>query len=608
MDRNRIVLLIALVLLPLGGLEARLVQLQLVEGIDPASLINRRQSIEILRAPRGRILDVRGRVVAADERAFDLYLVLEEFEKRPPPVAPLLGVPPAELQEAIEDVYAKIERQVRVRPAAEHSRLYKRERRVPYLLRRDIPFTAAVKIETSPEEFPGLMVRESLKRVYPYREAGCHLVGYLKRVTSSETQFRELLQKGYFYEGFEDLIGQDGVATLYRRGAFHEELIGAVALEKRYDDLLRGRSGVAILEREAGTNRKQTVDLKPSEPGRDLELTLDIEVQRDVERILSEGPHLAAAAVLDVATGAVVALASNRLYDPNDFTPPGNAAAIRAALQDPQNKPLMSRAFQDQFALGSAFKAVTSIAGLEEKVVRAEERLPCRGKFDERLTKFNCWIWTEFRGMHNEVDLHQALERSCNCYYYEVGRRMGIEALIRWSRATGFGEATGLDLPGEARGRLPDRGRSEYDVLSLAIGQHELMTTPLQVAALMALIANGGGRVTPHLRRGAAPPRVPLTISPATLKEVRQGLHDVTHGSQGTAKNTGLRKWKAVGKTSSAQSTAGKDSHAWFAGYAPMEAPRYAIAVLLLYAGHGGEMAAPPAAKILERLFREEAP
>jgi len=185
--------------------------------------------------------------------------------------------------------------------------------------------------------------------------------------------------------------------------------------------------------------------------------------------------------VLDANDGSVLALASNRAYDPNDFTPPGNVAAVRSALQDNENKPLLSRAYQDHFAAGSFFKVVTSVAGLEGKVVRAEEVLPCRGKFDEKKTHFNCWIWNEFRGMHNDVTLHQALEKSCNCYYYEVGRRVGIESISRWGRALGFGSPTGLDLPGEASGRLPDNGREE-DAMMLAIGQSHLMVTPLQAA------------------------------------------------------------------------------------------------------------------------------
>jgi penicillin-binding protein 2 len=594
-------LILVATLLPLGGLEARLVQLQLLTTTETSyDLANRRQSIEIVRPPRGPILDSKGREIAKDVPCFDCYLVLEEYEKNPGALGAALRMSPEEFQQAVEAIYEKIEKQMQSRPQNERARLYRRERRTPYLLKKDIK-DAAIAIEVSPQRYPGAVVRESLMRLYPYRQAGCHLLGYLGRVTANENKFRELLQNSYFFEGFEELIGADGVAQLYRRGAFNEELIGVQALEKKYDEHLRGRSGLVILEREVGTSSRRTIEIKPSEPGKSLELTIDIEVQRAVEQILA-GPLQAAAVVLDPSDGSVLALASNRGYDPNDFTPPGNVAAVRSALQDNDNKPLLSRAFQDHFAAGSFFKVVTSVAGLEGKLVRAEEILPCRGKFDEKRSHFNCWIWNEFRGMHNEVTLYQALEKSCNCYYYEVGRRVGVESISRWGRALGFGAPTGLDLPGEASGRIPDAGREE-DAMMLAIGQSHLMVTPLQAAVMMAAIANGGHRVTPHLRRGNDTAPVALGISADTLQEIRKGLYDVTHASGGTAHNTRLKDFKAIGKTSSAQAEKGKESHAWFVGYAPYDAPKYVVAVFMRNAGHGGQMAAPPAAEILEVLM-----
>jgi len=588
-------------LLPLGGLEARLVHLQLISAPETTiDVAGRRQSVEILRPPRGPILDTKGRKLAEDVPSFDCYLVLEEYEKQPGPLAAALKMSPEDFQQAIEGIYEKIDRQLQARPQNERARLYRRERRVPYLLKKDIK-EAALAIEVSPQRFPGVVVRESLMRVYPYRRTGCHLLGYLGRVTSNEQKFAQLLQKGYFFEGFEELIGQDGIAQLYRRGTFNEEMVGVQGLEKKFDETLRGRSGLVILERDAGTSASRTIEIKASEPGQSVELTIDIEVQRAVEQILS-GPLHAAAVVLDVTDGSVIALASNRTYDPNDFTPPGNVAAVRAALQDNENKPLLSRAWQDNFAAGSLFKIVTSIAGLEAKAMRADESLPCRGKFDEKKKGFNCWIWNEFRGMHDHVTLRQALEKSCNCYYYEVGLRTGVETISHWGRAFGYGSPTGIDLPGEAPGRIPDHGREE-EAMMLAIGQSHLMVTPLQTAVMMAAVANGGNRVTPHLRRGESRPPVAFTVSPEALRDVRQGLHDVTHASSGTAHKTRLKDFKAVGKTSSAQAEKGKDSHAWFVGYAPYDAPRYAFSVFVKNAGHGGEMAAPLAAQILDVLF-----
>ena len=606
MDRSRVLIILGFLLLPLGGLEARLVHLQLATAGEPAPDVNnRRQSVEIVRPRRGQILDRAGRVLAMDQPCFDCYLVLEEYEKNPGPLAAVLKMSSEDFKQAVEGIYEKIEKQVQLRPAHERARLYRRERRVPYLLKRNIG-DAAFPIEIAPGRYPGALVRESLMRIYPCNESGCHLIGYLGRVTANENRFRELLQNGYFYEGFEELIGQDGVAQLYRRGAFNEELIGVAGVEKRYDTLLRGKPGLVLLEREAGSSSKKLTELLPSVSGQDLELTIDIEAQRAAERILA-GPLHGAAVVIDPNDGSVIALASNSLYDPNDLTPPGNSAAVRKVMGDNENKPLMSRAFQDQYAAGSFFKVVTSIAGLEGKLVRADDLLPCRGKFDEKRQHFNCWIWNEFRGMHGEVSLHQALEKSCNCYYYEVGRRVGVESISRWGRAMGIGSATGLDIPGEAPGKIPNDG-GENDAMMLAIGQSHLMVTPLQAAAMIAVVANGGSRITPHARRGNDQPPVPLNISAETLKEVRQGLYDVTHSSGGTAHSTRLKEFKAVGKTSSAQAERGRESHAWFVGYAPYDAPKYAIAVFLKNAGHGGQMAAPPAALILEALMNPKEP
>jgi penicillin-binding protein 2 len=600
MDRTRVVLVAGLLLLPLGGLEARLLQLQVLR---PAPERAKRQSVQVVRAARGPLLDRRSRVLAEDVRSFDVYLVLEEYEKAAWPVAALLGRPAEEIQEGIDGIYEKIEKQVLRRPEAERRRLYHRERRTPYLLATNVPFEAALAIETAPHLHPGAVVRESLRRFYPHGRAGAHVTGYVARITTrdNEARFRELLQSGVLYEGFEEHVGQDGIAQLYRRGVFHDESIGQAGAERVFDDLLRGRPGLQILEREAGTSSRTLTDLLPPRAGSAVELTLDLELQQAAEEILS-GPEHAAAVVLDVRSGELLVLASNRTFDPNAFVPPGDAAEVRRVLQDNDAKALSSRAYAQHFQPGSVFKIIASVAGLEERKVTPDERLPCRGKFDEQLRSFNCWIWNEFRGVHGELTLSQALEQSCNCYYYEVASRCDLEPLLRWARAFGFGAPTGLDLPGEAAGRLPTRRVSRHDPLSLAIGQHELMATPLQVAVMMAAVANGGLRVVPHLRRTASPPPVPTGASEAALAEIRRGLYDVVFGAKGTARNTRLREFRTAGKTGSAQAGAGRESHAWFAGYAPYDAPRWAIAVFVAHAGHGGDKAAPLAARLLERV------
>lgn len=603
MDRTRVYVLLAALLLPLGGLEARLFQLQVLGSPEnTGSSAARRQSLQVERARRGRILDAQGRVLAEDVRAFDCYLVLEEYEKAPWPLAALLNRPAEELQQEVELIYGKIEKQVNRRPPAERRRLYQRERRTPYLLARNVPFEAALAIETAPRLHPGALVRESLRRRYPYGAAAGHLTGYEGKITANEAEFRDFLQSGKLYEGFEELIGQDGIAQLYQRGAFHDERVGRTGAEKEFDDDLRGPLGLLQIEREAGSSAQVVVDLLPSRAGKDVELTIDIELQKAAEAAL-EGPFQGAIAAIDVRTGAVLVLASNSTYDPNVFIPPSNAAEIRRLSSDTEQRPLQSRAFAQHFQLGSVFKIVSAVAALEEKKVRPGELLPCRGRFDENARGLGCWIWNEHRGMHGELNLCQALEQSCNCYFYEAGKRLDVEPLVRWARAFGFGGATGLDLPGEVAGRLPTRRAGANDALHLAIGQGEFMATPLQAAVMMAAVANGGFRVIPHVRRGAAPAPVPLGISASTLEEVRHGLLDVVSGARGTARNTRLKEFKAAGKTGSAQNGREGKPHSWFAGYAPHDAPRVAVAVFGACAGHGGEHAGPIAAKVFEKLL-----
>lgn len=602
MDRSRLAAVLALLLLPLGALEARLLHLQILQEPGPAGEI--RQSVHVSRAMRGRLLDARGRVLAEDVRSFDAYIVLEEFERAPWAVADLLGLPPEELRQDIDRVYERIERQIKRRPPAEHRILIRRELRTPYLLARNIPFEAALRIETAPQAHPGLVIRESLRRRYPFGPLAAHLTGYLGRITANEEEYRDYLQSNKLQDGMEEHIGQDGIAKLFRRGVFQDEMIGRQGGERSFDEDLRGKLGLYVLERQAGSGAQEISELLPATPGRDVELTADLDLQRHADAVLA-GPHHASAVVLDVRTGAVLLLASNRTYDPNAFIPPGQASELRRWFGDTDGRPMQSRAFAQHFQIGSVFKVVSSVAALEEKLLQPGEMLPCRGKFDESVRSLNCWIWNEFRGMHGEVSLRQALEQSCNCFYYELGRRLDMEPLLRWARAFGFGDRTGLDLPYEVPGRLPQRRHTRNDPLMLSIGQGDFMATPIQAAVLMAALANGGTRVVPHLRRDAAPRGQSIPISAATLQAVRQGLYDVTHGSRGTSRNTRLRDFKAVGKTGSAQAGAGRESHAWFAGYAPYDEPEVAVAVFVANAGHGGDTAAPLAARLLEKVFEK---
>ncbi|MBI4564996.1 MAG: hypothetical protein HY716_09930 [Planctomycetes bacterium] len=620
MNRRRVLLAAAALLLPLGGLETRLAWIQLLRPHEYLGNAAVRRSIDLAPAPRGRILDRAGRTLARDEWSFDVHVVLEEFERRPEARADLqrlLRLPPSDFDPAFERIFLRIEKLMKQRPERERPTIYARERRTPYPLFENIPRSAAYAIETAAERMPGLVVLERPRRVYPFGETGAYAVGYVQRASSDEEEARQRFGSGATAEGLEALIGADELKLLVRRGAFLDLMIGRAGVERTYDESLRGRPGLRILERDPKTGFKTWVELKAAEPGRDIRLSIDIEVQRDLEAILREAraedgtPATATAVVADPRTGELLAFGSSVSYDPNAFIPPTDNESLHRYFTHP-GRLLFNRAIQGRFQLGSIFKVVTAVAGLEGEHVTPSTELPCHGKFVPTSNFFNCWIWNRGGGMHGDINLVSALERSCNCYFYGLGERIGLEELSRWATRLGYGESTGIDLPGEIAGALPTPSTHprwrKPDTYSLSIGQHELGATPMQVMRMTCAIANGGRRVTPHVVPEARRAPESAGIHPSTLAALQEGLIAVVQGAHGTARETDLGALDAAGKTGSAQTYGRKESHAWFAGYAPAHAPRYAFVVLVEHGGHGSHAAAPIAARIAKRLFEEPSP
>lgn len=614
MNRVRLVVIGAVLFAPLGGLEARLVYLQLVNPdgvIGPA--VRRRASLHYAYAPRGAVVDRNGVVLARDERCFDLQVVLEEFEADPGSRTRLESLLSENLQEALDAIYRKIERQMLLRPEPERPIVYRRERRTPYLVRRRISFEQAYAIETAPARYPGCLVKEGLLRVYPLGRTGGAVVGYLGRVSDVKpanggpSELDRMLAAGDFTEGFEEQVGEDGIALLARRGAFLQELVGRSGVERFHDGRLRGRAGLQILERDPSTGEREWLELVPARAGNELELTLDAELQAAVEEILAQAadecPHpvRAHAVVLDPHNGDVLAIASNVGFDPNDLTPPSKRSVVEAYFQD-RRQPLLLHPVRNQFQSGSVFKVITAVAALEEGVASPATTQECAGHYDPRLSMFKCWTVGYGVPPHGPQDVSGALQHSCNVWFFHASEGLGGAGIAAWAGRFGFGRPTGIDLPGEVDGILPSRTR-RTDALNLSIGQGELSVTPLQMARAYAAIARGGGLPRPRIARDEPVEIEPLELRPTTLEAVRKGLYDCTHVRGGTAYDSGLRRFGAAGKTGSAQRHDRQHPHAWFAGYLPHDAPRWVIVVLAEDAkGGGGHIAAPLAAKIAERL------
>jgi penicillin-binding protein 2 len=443
-------------------------------------------------------------------------------------------------------------------------------------------------------EHPEFEVEVAPLRLYRHAEQTAHVLGYLGEVTPRELAARP----GVYAAG--DLVGKKGI-------------------EQRYDPGLRGRDGeqVAVVDSRGRLLEEYRGELAAA--GRSLTLTLDLELQQTAERYMRD--KVGAVVALDPRDGEILAMASSPAFNPNLFARRLQPEEWQALLAAP-HQPLQNRAVQNTYSPGSLFKIVISLAGLTEKVIDPHDTVYCGGAATFYNHRFRCWR----RGGHGSVDYIAALKNSCNVYFYTVGQRLGIERIARYARLLGLGEATGLDLHGEKAGLVPDPRWSEKvrrtpwypgETISVAIGQGPLLVTPLQVASLMAVVANGGFRVQPHLVRGAVPPeRRRLPLDPAALAVVRRGLQAVVEaGTGGNARVPGLT---IAGKTGTVQVVGQKTwtrseelppehrDQAWFASFAPVEAPRLVVVVFIEHGGAGSRAAAPLAKLLYETYFRSD--
>lgn len=687
--QSRIVAIALLLLLPFGVLEGRLLWLQGIRG-GPGDKPRDRRTIrmEVILPPRGSIYDRNGVLLAYDERVFDVSVVLRDLTRadralhdlaivlgRPaseilplrddPAATPealtkdlkgrartkarrlvaawraqpmrdevlaaladTLGVPRAEVVEKVVQLEARLLEAASRRDAAIQIDRLEGLRGEPRLLLSGFPFERVRDIDLHPERYPGISVLEGVRRVYPLGRTGGNVVGYVGRfgtLPDQRDEYRVLEEQGFFRRGLEE-IPDETYRELEESEVFRREVVGRAGVELSYDDALRGRHGVLLVEKDRGTGATRILRRSPARAGDDIRLTMDIHIQRAVEGILedrylrSNRTLRGAAAILDPHDGAVVALASVPGYDPMDFQPPIAAERMRDYFEDtPWNRlerRMRHRAVMERYPAGSVFKIVTSIAAIEHGQLTKDTWYECQGRYRDTAPFFKCWIG-DWKGAHGRMDLEQAMAQSCNVFFFHVGENLGVGPMAEWATRLGLGRPTGIDLPFEQAGDVPtqawiDRNRKgkwhSNDTLNLAIGQGTLTVTPLQVAVLAACVANGGRIVVPRVNAAMPPAARTVSIRPETLARVRQGLRAVVHDPHGTAHKTDLARFHVVGKTSTAEVASGDAGgpmpHAWFAGYAPEDNPKYAFAVIVEHGGHGSDVAAPIVAEILEAVLK----
>ncbi|MBN1587805.1 MAG: penicillin-binding protein 2 [Candidatus Omnitrophica bacterium] len=515
-------------------------------------------------AERGRILDTQGRVLASDRTALDVLVLPQQSGERAEVAAKLstlLGIPSEELL-----------------------RVYKRNYEAPFVpvpLVRDLRVPQAAAVEESWLDLPGVFVRPRPQREYPYGASTAHAVGYVGRITREE--YRKWVEYGYRPR---DLVGRAGV-------------------EARYDSYLRGREGGQQVEVDNRSRMVRILGERPSTPGKEITLTLDAELQE----LLSAQMHemAGAAVVLNCRTGAVLALVSVPGFDSNLFSLAATGSqyhdvALRenqlsALFQDP-GIPLLPRAVAGEYPLGSIQKVLVGAVGLHLHEFDANTRVTCRGSLQLGNQTFRCW----YERGHGPVNLQSALEHSCNIYFYELGRRIGIRRLSVWAGHFGLGRAPGL-MPGEEKsGLFPDRqwkraelGEPWYegDTLNVSIGQGAVLATPVQAACMIAAVANGGYLPQPYLLQAIEgmdvtdPVLRPVGIGDEVFREAREGMRRAVESEQGTGQHAFVAKGLTAGKTGTVQVPQGSP-HGWFVGFSPVDDPQWAIAVLVEHAGQGG--------------------
>ncbi len=580
----------------LGGLLVRLYQLQVVDAPKYAVLADdNRINLRLLPPIRGLIFDRAGVPLAVNRQNYRALLISEKT-----------GNTEATLDRL--DVILNLGDNERRRVMRE---LQRNRSFVPVMVRENLTWDEVAQIEFNAPDLPGIAIDVGQLRDYPMGETFSHILGYVSAVTEKD-----------LHEDADPVLSLPGFRT------------GKKGIENSHEKQLRGRAGNVQVEVNSVGRTIRELARTEGQAGANLVLTIDSELQNFTYNRLKD--ESAAAVVLDIHNGDVLALVSTPGYDPNPFVRGLTNTEWQDLLNNPHT-PLNNKAISGQYPPGSTFKMMTALAGLESGTITANTLLPCAGVVQLGDTKFHCWL----RGGHGSVNLMLGLAQSCDCYFYEVAKRAGVDKIAEVAQRFGLGEELGIGIPGEKSGLVPSRqwkqaslgqGWSQGETLVFGIGQGYMQATPLQLAVMVARLGNGGFAVTPRLLRD---PTAPATQAPPTahaaamfpkmklngenLRQVIAGMDAVTNSQRGTA--YGIRivdpEMAMAGKTGTAQvkriTQADRDAgpkktadipwnlrhHALFVAFAPVGNPRYACAVVVEHGVGGASTAGPMARDIL---------
>jgi penicillin-binding protein 2 len=562
-------------------LAARLWQLQIIQGSEYALKAehNRIRTIELL-APRGTISD-RNKIPLVENRpSFDVLLYREEIKDTTKRfLIEKLGVNP-------EDLDNKLRR-------SKSSGSYH-----PIVIKEDAGMEDISIIEVHRRDHPEVQLGPEPRRLYHYGKLAAHLLGYVGEISE------------------QDLAGSAFPGS--RVGS----LVGKTGIERNYNKYLTGKDGERHVLVDSIGRENGVVDESESVIGNEIQLTLDLDLQSIAEKAL-EG-KVGSVVAMDPRNGEVLVMASSPSFDPNVFSPRISANEWNVLIKDP-NSPMQNRAIQNSYSPGSVFKLIMAHSGLEEGLLDDDPAVVCHGSAIYYGRVFHC---ADKKG-HGALRLEQAIAKSCNIFFYELGRRLGISKIAEHAHALGLGERTGVDLPGERIGVMPSpewklkTQRSKWyvgETISVSIGQGAVSTTPLQIIRAISAIATGGLVVTPHLLLraetggGAKWPVRHIAITEERTHRIREGMwQSVNNG--GTGHNAAIPGLDICGKTGTVQVVGNEnkqlmredsEDHSWFAGFANRDNPEIAVVVFIEHGGKGGVVAAPVAKEVFAAYFAKK--
>jgi penicillin-binding protein 2 len=571
---------------------SRLWYLQIIKGHHFRNLSeNNRIRIQEIAAPRGVIYDREGIPLVDSFPSFDVLFFRQDVSDTQPLIPVLsrsLSLDPERLQVRLEGAKGL---------SASH----------PLKLKANISREELAAVETRRLDLPGVTVDMVIRRNYPYENLAAHLIGYLGEISQEELEREEFVN--------------------YKVGYF----IGKYGIEQKFEFDLKGENGGQQIEVNAlGRKMKVLGQVEPN-PGNNLFLTLDMELQKAAEEAMAG--MKGALVAMDPRNGDILALVSKPDFDPNLFARGISPPHWKKIFENPSH-PLQNRAIQGQYPPGSVYKIIPAIAALEEKIITLDTAFHCPGAFPFGNREYLCWK----KEGHGRISLRRAIVESCDVYFYNVGLRLGVDRMAKYATGLGLGKETGFPLGHEKAGLIPTSSwkMKRFGIpwqagenLSIAIGQGFNLVTPLQVVHTLSAVANGGKSYRPRIVQSIKAPHgetlkefspleaKTISVSPETQEILREALWGVVNSPGGTGGRARVDGFDVAGKTGTAQvvqrkggrgdpTLAEHQDHAWFACFAPARHPEITVVVLIEHGGHGGAAAAPVAKKVLENYYQRQ--